>query len=92
MTRRVFAVTAAMLAAAAGLAAAQRPQGGAPPAAQQPGQQPPAGRQPPAEGPKPYRDVITAQATTDSGVFIVHRIAEKLFYEIPSGMFGREFP
>jgi hypothetical protein len=43
------------------------------------------------EGPKPYREVITAQAVTDSGVFHVHRIGEKLFYEIPRSMFGREF-
>jgi hypothetical protein len=35
--------------------------------------------------------VITAQATTDSGVFIVHRIGEKLFYEIPRRMLGRQF-
>ncbi len=49
------------------------------------------GGQAPAEGPKPYGQVITAQATTDSGVFIVHRIGEKLFYEIPRGMLGREF-
>jgi hypothetical protein len=35
--------------------------------------------------------VITAQAVTDSGVFIVHRIGEKLFYEIPRPLFGREF-
>lgn len=48
-------------------------------------------RQTPAEGPKPYNQVITAGAVTDSGVFIVHRIGEKLFYEIPSGMFGRQF-
>ena len=95
MTRRVFAVTAAMLAAAAGIAAAQRPQPGGPPPQGQPQAQaqPPqgGGRQQQAEGPKPYREVITAQATTDSGVFIIHRLAEKLFYEIPGAMFGREF-
>jgi len=50
----------------------------------------PAG-QAPAEGPKPYNQVITAQATTDSGVFIIHRIGEKLFYEVPRRMLGREF-
>jgi uncharacterized protein DUF4953/uncharacterized protein DUF5117/uncharacterized protein DUF5118 len=44
-----------------------------------------------AEGPKPYGDVITRQAATDSGVFIVHRIGEKLFYEIPRALLGREF-
>ena len=51
------------------------------------------GRQqaPDAAAPKPYNQVITAGATTDSGVFIVHRIGEKLFYEIPKTMFGREF-
>ena len=50
----------------------------------------PAG-QAPADGPKPYNQVITAQATTDSGVFIVHRIGEKLFYEIPRRMLSRQF-
>ncbi len=41
--------------------------------------------------PKPYNQVITAGATTDSGVFTIHRTSEKLFYEIPKAMFGREF-
>ncbi|HXM37317.1 MAG TPA: zinc-dependent metalloprotease [Gemmatimonadales bacterium] len=50
----------------------------------------PAGAQAP-EGPKPYDQVITNQAVTDSGVFIVHRIGEKLFYEIPRPMLGRQF-
>src|SRR5882762_12601 len=40
---------------------------------------------------KPYNQVITPGAVTDSGVFIVHRIGEKLFYEIPKVMFGRQF-
>src|SRR5438477_12971904 len=71
-----------------GLAAAQQP--AAPPA---PGAEAPAagtGRQQP-EGPRPYRQVITAQASNDSGVFLVHRISDKVFYEIPRRMFGREF-
>src|SRR6266576_1438175 len=41
--------------------------------------------------PKPYDQVITAGAITDAGVFTVHRIGEKLFYEIPKAMFGRQF-
>lgn len=49
------------------------------------------GRGQAAEAPKPYNQVITAGALTDSGVFIIHRIGEKLFYEIPPAMFGREF-
>lgn len=50
----------------------------------------PAG-QAPGDAIKPYNQVITAQATTDSGVFIVHRIGEKLFYEIPRRMLSRQF-
>jgi hypothetical protein len=51
-----------------------------------------AGRVQAAEpAPKPYNQVITSAAVTDSGVFIVHRISEKLYYEIPPAMFGREF-
>src|SRR5437867_11024453 len=51
------------------------------------------GRQQPQDAnvPKPYNQVITPGAVTDSGVFIVHRIGEKLFYEIPRAMFGKEF-
>ena len=51
------------------------------------------GRQQPPDptAPKPYNQVITASATTDSGVFILHRISEKVFYEIPKAMFGRQF-
>jgi len=51
------------------------------------------GRQqaPDAIAPRPYNQVITPGATTDSGVFTIHRIGEKLFYEIPKTMFGREF-
>ena len=46
---------------------------------------------PDAAGLKPYNQVITPGAVTDSGVFILHRISEKLFYEIPKAMFGRQF-
>src|SRR5258708_5388264 len=46
---------------------------------------------PDATAPKPFNQVITAGAVTDSGVFIVYRIGEKVFYEIPKAMFGRQF-
>jgi hypothetical protein len=67
-----------------------------PPQNPPPGQQPAPGQAPGArpaqpEGPKPYREVIPATAVPDSGVFIIYRINEKLFYEIPRAMFGREF-
>jgi len=41
------------------------------------------------EGPKPYAEVITKEAKSDTGMFIAHRIKQKLFYEIPSREFGR---
>ena len=42
------------------------------------------------EGIKPYGQVITSAAVTDSGMFDVHRVDEKLFFEIPNGMLGEE--
>ncbi len=95
MTRRSVLSSIVLAAALAGPAAGQdrppTPQN--PPAGQGPqqGQQPGGGRPQQQEGPKPYREVITAQAVTDSGVFHVHRILEKLYYEIPHNLFGREF-
>ncbi len=106
MPRRAFASSAAALALAAGVAVAagaQNPRQPNPNPQPRPGQpngapqgqggeqaQGGPGRQQ-ETGPKPYAQVITAQATTDSGVFITHRIGDKLFYEIPRAMFGREF-
>ncbi len=42
-------------------------------------------------GPKAYKDVITAKAKSDSGVFTVHQVGDKWFYEIPRAMLNREF-
>src|SRR5947209_8198421 len=39
-------------------------------------------RNPPAEI-RPYERVITKEAKSDAGIFTVHRIGEKLYYEIP---------
>ncbi len=41
-------------------------------------------------GPKPYKDVVTAKAVTDSGIFLTHRIDDKLLLEIPAAEFGSE--
>ncbi len=40
---------------------------------------------------KPYNDVITKEAKSDTGAFIVHRIKQKYFYEIPNKELGKEF-
>jgi hypothetical protein len=39
---------------------------------------------------KPYDEVITKEAKSDSGLFIVHRVEEKWYYEIPREMLERE--
>ncbi|WP_281753052.1 zinc-dependent metalloprotease [Neptunitalea chrysea] len=44
----------------------------------------------PKGGIKPYNKVITKDAITDEGLFKVHKIDKKEFYEIPDSLFGRE--
>src|SRR4051812_29200563 len=41
--------------------------------------------------PKPYDRVITKDAKTMEGIFIVHRIKDKLYYEIPKSQLNKEF-
>lgn len=45
---------------------------------------------PPKTGIKPYKEVITDKAKTDNGLFKVHRLDGKYFYEIPDSLFDRE--
>ena len=39
---------------------------------------------------KPYAKVITKSAKTDKGLFDVHQVDDKHFYEIPDSLFNRE--
>jgi len=39
---------------------------------------------------KPYEEVITEEAKSDDGLFTVHMVDEKLYYEIPDNMLERE--
>ncbi len=41
-------------------------------------------------GPKPYGEVITSKAKTSRGLFLIHRIDDKYFFEIPDSMMHRE--
>lgn len=41
--------------------------------------------------PKPYEDVVTKEAVSQDGMFKVHRIDDKVLWEIPKEMLGREF-
>jgi hypothetical protein len=40
---------------------------------------------------KPYEKVITSEAKSDPGIFSVHRVKEKVYYEIPGAELGKEF-
>ncbi len=45
----------------------------------------------PKQGPKPYKEVITDKAVTHPGLFTVHKVEDKWFFEIPDSMLLREF-
>lgn len=49
------------------------------------------GRDHDRDGIRLYDEVITDEAETDDGVFLVHRLDDKVFYEIPEDELGREF-
>ncbi|HSR67554.1 MAG TPA: zinc-dependent metalloprotease [Acidobacteriota bacterium] len=40
---------------------------------------------------KPYGEVITDKAETDEGIFKVHKIEDKYYYEIPRSEMGKDF-
>jgi hypothetical protein len=49
------------------------------------------GGRPPEPQMRPYDRVITKEAKSDQGIFTVHRIKDRLFYEIPKEKLGKEF-
>lgn len=42
------------------------------------------------EGPRPFGDVIPADAVSDSGMVVVHRVDGDWFFEIPEALLGRD--
>ena len=71
-----------------------------PPAPPQPEQTPATPPAAPGGGPggppaapviRPYDRVITKEAKSDEGLFTVHRIGERLYYEIPANQLTKEF-
>lgn len=41
-------------------------------------------------GPKPYKEVITDKAVTKKGLFTVHKVEDKYYFEIADSIFNRE--
>jgi hypothetical protein len=83
----VFGVMGALLYAEDSFAQKKKKKGQETPAAAPAAPRPAAA---PANGPKPYKEVITAKAKTKDGLFKVHQIEDKYFYEIPDSLLGRD--
>ena len=86
MKTRPLAILLSLMAAT--VASAQEP-----PQVEPPGQGPAGlrGITPPTNEPQPYEKVITKDAKSKSGVFTVHEIKDKYYYEIPKSQLGKEF-
>ena len=41
-------------------------------------------------GPKPYKEIITAKAKSSKGLFTVHKIDDKYYFELDEKLFDRE--
>jgi hypothetical protein len=41
-------------------------------------------------GPRPYAQVITDRAVSDAGVFTVHKVEDRWFFELPDSLLGRD--
>ncbi|HJP90460.1 MAG TPA: zinc-dependent metalloprotease [Pyrinomonadaceae bacterium] len=61
------------------------------PPAPTPGPQERPGRPDQTAEPKPYEKVITKDAKSDGGVFTIHTVKEKVYYEIPKSELMKEF-
>ena len=44
----------------------------------------------PSSNPKPYKQVITEKAVTKTGLFTVHKVEDKYYFEINDSLLGRE--
>jgi hypothetical protein len=51
----------------------------------------PASGAPARRGPRPYAQVVTSAARTERGGITVHRIDERILFEVPDSLLGRDF-
>jgi hypothetical protein len=81
--KRLFALSVVLLlATATALPQGGRGPGGPPTASGQRGGQ--------AQEPRKYEDVVTSEFTTQEGIFKVHRKDDRLLFEIPQSVLGRD--
>src|SRR6201995_2417646 len=62
-----------------------------PPAAQAGGRRAGAHAALPTPNPQPFDRVITKEAKTKKGLFTVHQVGERFYYEIPKGELGKQY-
>jgi uncharacterized protein DUF4953/uncharacterized protein DUF5117/uncharacterized protein DUF5118 len=92
MNRSFHALLAACCVATSLLAQEPAPTPDTPPTPQAGGAAPQRpGFTPPSQDPQPYDKVITKDAKTKKGVFTVHQVKDKYYYEIPKSELGKEF-
>jgi hypothetical protein len=41
-------------------------------------------------GPKAFKDIVTSKAVTDEGLFTIHKVEDKYYFEIPDKLLGRD--
>lgn len=58
-------------------------------AQEDPSKDPTAGAKKPAKA-KSFSDIIPADAVTDAGLFTIHRVGQKYFFEVPKVILGRD--
>jgi ribosomal protein S18 acetylase RimI-like enzyme len=89
-SKRMLIVLTLLSVSLSAAVAQQRP--GAPTPAANPAATPAArnGAVPPKQEPKPYKEIITEKAVTQTGLFTVHRIEDKWYFEIPDSILGRD--
>jgi hypothetical protein len=69
---------------------AQKPTAPPPAAETKPTDAKPAPKPVKAGEPKPYKEIVTAEARSDKGLFTVHQIDEKIYFEIPAALLGKD--
>ena len=86
----VLSLVISVFVLAPGSGATSEPQDPPTPPAGGGGQERP-GRPDQSTEPKPYDRVITKEAKSDEGIFTVHTIKDKVYYEIPKNELNKEF-
>jgi hypothetical protein len=89
-TKALFLTCSLLLGMESMQAQNRRDQAPPPPAAPAAAPSAPAAPPAPRTGPRSYKELITPKAKTTRGLFNVHKIDDKFYFEIKESLFGRE--